>query len=181
MPEDVRTLFAQRGADIADAFAAEVSKTKLTGPVEYHVELMPPDGPSTGGGTRSIQHLRLVPHSGTGAAIVVGTWDQLHRVATLRSWELLSEQYAQRFKGAKLPVDAVAYGRSLQQMETFFLERSANVERDDVERVTVAAKAAPPTASRTGAPSAGWMAMLLLVGIAVGLVAGAALMYTVLR
>src|SRR5689334_3872951 len=104
---DVRTLFAQRAADIADAFAAEVGSTVLKGPVDFRAELVLPDGPSTGGGARAVQHLRLVPAAGgpvssdaatvldlrasPGQTIVIGAWDQVQRVATLRTYERLAE------------------------------------------------------------------------------------------
>ncbi len=187
-----QTLFAQRGSDLAHAFSVEVTPTTLEGPVRYRVELLPPEGASTGGGQRSVQHLRLAPLSGSGPVVVCGAWDPVLRVATLRSWELLAQQYAARFKGQQLPLDPHAWARSLQQLETFFLERSGNVEREDVEPAVEtlppaappapeAKAAAKPAVERKRAP--GWWAVgvALLLGVGAGIVAGGAMMYFVLR
>lgn len=192
-PSEVRTLFAQRAADIAAAFEVEVSRTELQGPVAHRVELLTPEGPSTGGGARAVCHLRLVPlggaiasdaatqldlRAGPAQAIVIGSWDQIQRLATLRTWERLAEQYAQRFK-ARLPVDVAAYAMLLLQLEAFFLERNARVEREDV---SVTPRPAEP--ARVPVASGGRALLALFtgfVGLLLGVVFGAMAMYVVLR
>ena len=117
-----------------------------------------------------MQHLRLVPIAG-GSAIVIGSCDQIEMSAALRTWELLAEQYAQRYKGAKLPVDAVEYGKLLQRMEAFFRERTMRVDKQDIDR---AQAAAAPRASEPAplvlraAPSVPWIIALLIAGAALG-------------
>ena len=150
-----------------------MGKEPLTGPVSYRVEMVVPDGMSTGGGARSVQHLRLVPIE-SGHTIVIGSCDQIEMSAVLRSWELLAEQYAQRFKGAKLPVDAVEYGKLLERMDAFFRERTMRVDRLDIDRAApvpvarkpaVAATPAPPAAA---VPSVPWIVALLTLGAGLG-------------
>jgi hypothetical protein len=159
----LRTLFANRASDIAEAFTQEVGAARLEGPISYLVEMVVPDGPSTGGGRRSVQALRLVPLN-SGNAIVFGTCDQIEMTASLRSWELLAEQYAQRFKGAKLPIDAVAYGRLLERVEAFFRQNVMRVERQDIDRAPVQ----PRPVLLITAPSLPWMIGLILAGAVLG-------------
>lgn len=163
-----RTQFAQQALSIAEAFAYAVGQTPVAGPVQYKAELAVPDGPSTGGGARSLQHLRLVPVAG-GNAIVIGSCDQIEMTVVVRSWELLSEQYAQRFKGARLPVDAVEYGKLLVRIEEFFRERTMRIEKLDVQAKPAPAVQAPaPAAPASSVPGAGWIVGLLAVGAAIG-------------
>lgn len=168
--DDFRTQFAQRAITIADAFGAQVGAVPVEGPVVYRCEMVVPEGPSTGGGARSVQHLRLVPIA-SGGAIVIGSCDQIEMTAVLRTWELLAEQYAQRFKGARLPVDAVEYGKLLERMDAFFRERTMRVDKLDIERApTIAAHSRPqaPAPSLGGTPSAPWIIALVLLGAAIG-------------
>ncbi len=161
-----RTEFAERALTIAEAFAVAVGTSPVPGPSPFRVEMVVPDGPSTGGGARSVQHLRLVPVLG-GPAIVIGQCDQIEMTAVLRTWELLAEQYATRFRGAKLPVDAVEYGRLLERVEAFFQERTMRVDRLDIDRAPSSVRPSLPKAPAR-APSAPWVVALLLLGAAVG-------------
>ncbi len=168
-----RTEFAQQALTIAEAFSYAVGGVPLEGPVPYKAEMAVPDGPSTGGGARSMQHLRLVPVAG-GNAIVIGSCDQIEMTAVVRTWELLSEQYAQRFKGARLPVSAVEYEKLLGRIESFFQQRTMRVEKLDVSHdkprnpAPAAPQAAAAMAPAGATPSMGWIAGLLLAGAALG-------------
>ncbi|MBK7860121.1 MAG: hypothetical protein IPJ65_16205 [Archangiaceae bacterium] len=181
--EIYRTQFAQRAVTIADLFGNSVGKTPVEGPVSHRVEMAVPEGLSTGGGARSVQHIRLVPIEG-GAAIVIGSCDQVEMTATLRSWELVAEQYGQRYKGKRLPVDAVEYGKLLLRIEEFFRENTMRVDKQDVDRSAVAVTSSPPAAEAPrapevlrAAPSVPWIIAL----VAAGMVLGAALMFTLMH
>ena len=169
-PGDFRTQFAQRAITIAEAFAAQVGDVPVDGPIAYRCEMVVPDGLSTGGGARSVQHIRLVPIAG-GSAIVIGSCDQIEMTAVVRTWELLAEQYAQRFKGAKLPVDAVEYGKLLQRMDAFFLERTMRVDKLDIDRAPSSVTPKKPAVVATpasGVPSVPWIVALVLLGAVLG-------------
>ncbi|MBL8954374.1 MAG: hypothetical protein JNK82_26585 [Myxococcaceae bacterium] len=167
-PSDIRTQFAQRAITIAEAFGGVVGAVPVEGPIVYRVEMVVPEELSTGGGAKSVQHLRLVPVAG-GAAIVIGQCDQIEMSAVLRGWEVLAEQYAQRFRGAKLPVDAVEYGKLLDRMDAFFRERLMRVDRHDLDRAPSSIRpAAKPAAPKSGAPSLSWAVALVLLGAAIG-------------
>jgi len=162
-----RTEFAERALTIAEMFGLVVGTAPLQGPAPYRVEMAVPDGPSTGGGARSVQHLRLVP-VGKGTAIVIGSCDQIEMAAVLRSWELVAEQYAARFKGAKLPVDAVEYGKLLERMEAFFRERTMRVDKLDIDRAPSSIRPAPEAVNAAPLPGLHWVVALVLLGAAIG-------------
>ena len=170
-PNDIRTQFAQRAISIAEAFGGIVGAVRVEGPIVYRVEMVVPDGPSTGGGAKSIQHVRLVPVAG-GSAIVIGQCDQIEMSATLRTWELLAEQYAARFKGAKLPVDAVEYGKLIDRMDAFFRERTMRVDKLDIDRapssIRPVSKKLPAASGGGGVPTVPWILALVLLGAAIG-------------
>lgn len=174
--DDFRTQFAQRAITIADAFGAQVGAIPVEGAITYRCEMVVPEGLSTGGGARSVQHIRLLPIAG-GSAIVIGSCDQIEMTAVLRTWELPAEQYGQRYKGSKLPVDAVEYGKLLLRMDEFFRERTMRVDKLDVDRAPAPAPAersrpkppAPPRAgAAAGVPSVPWIIALVLLGAAIG-------------
>lgn len=171
-PEDFRTQFAQRAITIAEAFGGQVGTVPVEGPISYRCEMVVPEGLSTGGGARSVQHLRLVPIAGGGSAIVIGSCDQIEMTAILRTWELLNEQYVQRYKGAKLPVDAVEYGKLLERVEAFFRERTLRVDKLDIDRTATAASAeksrAPAPRPPGAVPSLPWIVALVILGAALG-------------
>jgi hypothetical protein len=176
-PEDFRTQFAQRAITIAEAFGGQVGAVPVEGPISYRCEMVVPEGLSTGGGARSVQHLRLVPIAASGSAIVIGSCDQIEMTAILRTWELLNEQYMQRYKGAKLPVDAVEYGKLLERIDAFFRERTMRVDKLDIDRAPGGAPVAPvaersrrpsPPAASSGVPSIPWIVALVILGAAIG-------------
>jgi hypothetical protein len=161
-----RTEFAERAVSISESFAKIAGYLPVAGPVTYRAELVAPEGLSTGGGARSLLHLRLLPVT-KGAAIVIGSCDQIEMTAVLRTWELLAEQYAQRFKGAKLPVDAVEYGKLLERIEAFFRVHTMRVDRLDVDRAPVPVTR-PPEPKAHQIPSVPWIVALVVLGAAIG-------------
>jgi hypothetical protein len=167
--QELRTQFAQRAGTLAEQFAHIVAADPVEGPIRYRVELTLPDVLSTGGGRRSVQPLRLVPIHG-GAAIVIGSVDQVEMTALLRSWDLLADQYARRFKGAPLPVDAIAYAHLIDRMDAFFRVHTMRVDRLDLDRPAIEPSVLRPAAEpeRSGAPSPAWAAALVAAGAILG-------------
>ena len=82
-----RTQFSAKALYLAELFAGHFGKDRLAvNPQandgnEYVLELATPDGPSTGGGTQSVQPIKLVPSKG-GQTLVIGSVDQVKKVAT---------------------------------------------------------------------------------------------------
>ncbi|MEP7124342.1 MAG: hypothetical protein ABJE95_25665 [Byssovorax sp.] len=91
----------------------------LDGPVMFRIHLATPDGPSTGGGKQVVQPIKLVPADG-GPTIVIGVANTVKQTAELRSYALLTEQYAERYKGAVVPIHVGAYTQLLVDFTSFF-------------------------------------------------------------
>lgn len=159
MAEEKRTQFAMQALGFADLFNIKVGDQKVPG---YRVEMSAPDGPSTGGGKQAVQHVKLVPDGGTGASgavVVAGSANQLEKSAEIRTYEHLADLHAQRFKGAKLPLDKSQYTVLVARMKSFFAEQGLHIVMLDAPR-PVAGSAPVPTAA---GPGKGAMVAIFLV------------------
>jgi hypothetical protein len=147
-----RTAFAMQALGLAETFNLMLGAERVRGAVSYRVELSAPDGPSTGGGKQSTQHVKLVPESeGEAAApagiIVAGSANQVEEWAELRTFEQLKTLHAQRFKGADIPLNRVQYNELVEKLRAFFAERGFKVRQAPV--ATANATPAVRTASGT--------------------------------
>jgi hypothetical protein len=177
-----RTQFASEAVDLAEVFRLLIGTTPLRGPTQFHVELSAPDGPSTGGGVQSVQHIKLVATDG-GGTLVAGWADQAAATAELRTLDYLDAQHDRRFRGSSLKapprpserLDRKQYLRLLERLRSFFDERELLVSVVDLpEPRTVTRLSAPESATPTArAPS-------LLLGAILGL-AMAAVAYLISR
>jgi hypothetical protein len=144
MATHLRTEFAMKALDLADLFKVWIGQTPVPGPVTYRVELSAPDGMSTGGGTQSVQHIKLIPVDG-GPTVVAGSANQVEGAAELRTFEHLAELHAQRFKGAEIPLDRGAYNDLVKRMQTFFSDKGLRlVMVDAAPRATARPEATAP-------------------------------------
>jgi hypothetical protein len=126
------THVAAKAVTLADLFEERFA-AGLDGPVMFRIHLASPDGPSTGGGKQVVQPIKLVPADG-GPTIVIGVANTVKQTAELRSYSLLTEQYAQRYKGAPLPILAGAYQQLLADFTAFFQAMSLSVSTVDATR-----------------------------------------------
>ncbi len=152
------THVAAKAVTLADLFEERFS-AGLDGPVMFRIHLAAPDGPSTGGGKQVVQPIKLVPADG-GPTIVIGVANTVKQTAELRSYALLTEQYAQRYKGAPIPIHAGAYQQLLADFTTFFHSMSLSVSTVDKSRTL-----RPPTRSSGGAGVI--VALVVSVGVLV--------------
>lgn len=158
------TMVAQQAVGFADLFRA-IFADGLQGPVPYRVELSEPDGPSTAGGKLALQHIKLVPQ-GKGATLLIGSANTVEKTAELRSFTVLADQHAQRFKGATLPVDRQRYTTLIQSLHTFFTDRGMSVTVFEHVPST-----APVPEARPASSSLPW---IVLAAVVLALVGGAA-------
>jgi hypothetical protein len=119
------TRIAGQAASLAEFFEARFEKG-LDGPVHFRVALSAPDGPSTGGGKQALQHIKLIPENG-GPAVVIGSANTNRMTAEIRTYEHIAALYAQRFHGAKLPIDVTRYYELGQDLATFFRTMTISV------------------------------------------------------
>jgi hypothetical protein len=153
------TQVAQKAASLAELFDARFV-SGLDGPVHFQVALSAPDGPSTAGGKQALQHIKLVPDGG-GMAVVIGSASTTKMIAEIRTYEHIAALYAQRFRGARIPVNVTRYYELGQALATFFRAMKMTVTFAELDGLVAA-----PTPPGTG--SSGRVGTVL-VGIAVGL------------
>lgn len=135
------TMFAAQAMSLSEMFK-NVFAEALAGPQKFKVELHAPDGPSTAGGKLALQHITLVPEGG-GSSIVIGSANPAEKRAELRTYAHIADAYAQRFKGAKLPVEKDPYDAMVKQMQFFFTDQGLTVVMVDVSRAERGEEAAP--------------------------------------
>lgn len=168
MAGPIHTQFAMKALDLADLFKAIVGSETLAstqGPT-FSVELSAPDGPSTGGGAQSVQHIRLVRE---GMTVVAGSIDTVQKTAELRSFDYAGALHAQRWKGAMLPIERAAYDAMITRIRNFVTGQGLSVVLKD---------AAPVLQPSSSGGNTGLVVLLLLV---VALVAGGAYYFTMFR
>ena len=160
------TQVAAKAVSLAELFEARFDKG-LDGPVRFRVVMSAPDGPSTAGGKQALQHIRLVPADGGGSAIVIGTADTVRHSAEIRTYEHVAELYAQRFRGARVPLDVPRYRELTQTLAVFFRAMKMTVAFADLDG------AAPPSMQATTDEGGGR-------GSAVAIVVGALIALTII-
>jgi hypothetical protein len=156
-----RTQFAMAALDLASLFNVVVGSEplpSLEGP-SFKVELSAPDGPSTGGGAQSVQHIRL---SREGAALVAGSIDPVQKSAELRSYDYVNQLHAQRYKGARMPIDRAAYDALVKRVRDFAKQHDLSV----VLKETAPAPVATP--AKGGNPAMMVVAILIVLAVAAG-------------
>ena len=145
MAEQKHTAFAMQAVGFADLFNVKVGDQKVSG---HRVELSAPEGPSTGGGKQSVQHVKLVSPDGS-SVIVAGSANQMDKTAEVRTFEYVADLHAKRYKGAKLPVDKPQYNLLVARMKAFFAEQDLSVSVLDAPRDASAPVAKPASSGAT--------------------------------
>lgn len=136
------------------------------GPIPYRVDLTTPVGPSTAGGKQALQHLRLAPRGG-GPAIVIGSANPNEMTAEIRTFRHLAELHAQRFKGARVPVDANAYRDLTRRLAQFFAAQGFSVVMVDLTDTPMSSR--PPPPPRVHASETPWIVAGMAIAFALGL------------
>ncbi len=119
---ELRTQFSMRALDLADTFKFSLGSVPVG---VYHPELTAPDGPSTGGGVQSVQHICLVAPNRP--SLVVGSANQVEHQVELRTFHHIDGGYRQRF-GRTVDVDVFTYDLFLQRARDFFEQQGLNVQ-----------------------------------------------------
>jgi len=168
MADPKHTAFAMQALGFAELFNIKVGAEQVEG---HRVELSAPEGQSTGGGKQSLQHVKLV--AGDGSVLVAGSASQVDKTAEIRTYEYLADLHAQRYKGARLPLDRAAYQALIGRMQTFFAEQGLRVVMLDAPRPITG-----PTA-RMPKPGLSPAAVVAVFVVVVAVIAGA--LFLVLR
>jgi serine/threonine protein kinase len=135
-PRQLRTRFAYEVTAFAELFNSVVGRLEI-GTRSYRASLTSPEGPSTSGGARSRQHLRLLSPDPSAPAIVVGWADLRLKAAELQSFALIERRLRGR-RTAKLGFDASAYMAFLARAIGFFDAAHVATSVTDTEPVAEA-------------------------------------------
>ena len=143
MAEEKRTQFAMAQIDFAGLFATYIQDKAPKG---CALALTAPEGPSTGGGVQSVQHITLT--MGGGKALVIGSCSTVEKAAELRDFDYFSNLYQQRY-GAAPAMARADYDKLLKSLKDFF---SSQTMPSKVVATPAAASARPepPRKSSTG-------------------------------
>lgn len=160
------TQVAARAVSLAELFDARFEQG-LDGPMRFRVELSAPDGPSTAGGKQALQHIKLVPVDGS-PAIVIGSASTAQQSAEIRTFDHLAALYAQRFRGARIPVDVTRYQDLSQALAVFFKAMKLTVTFAGAEAAGLA-----PVRTTDGAGRGMAVALVLATVLGLGVIAAA--------
>jgi translation initiation factor IF-2 len=155
------TQVAAKAVSLAELFEARFEQG-LDGPVRFRVELSAPDGPSTAGGKQAMQHIKLIPPDGA-ATIVIGSANTTRQMAEIRTFEHVAELYAQRYHGARIPVEVLRYRELSQGLEAFFKAMRLTVTFAELER----APGTPPF--KLAEPGGGNRGLIIGLGVTIAL------------
>lgn len=171
----IYTMTAREGLDAADVVKAAFRNRTIGAIQPRRLEVVEPDGPSTAGGKRARQTIRLVPAQGEGAPVMCGFLDVAKKLVELRSHSAVAQQYAERFD-KEFEVTASEYAALCKDLEStlavfryeFVREVESKPAADSV-RAQLSSRAKP----RSGVLNV--VLVLLLVAVVAGLLLAAAL------
>jgi hypothetical protein len=164
------TQVAAKALSLAELFEARFAQG-VNGPVPFRVELAAPDGPSTAGGKQALQHIKLIPVGG-GPTIVIGSASTTRQTAEIRTFEHVAALYAQRFRGAPIPLDVRVYRDLTQALAGFFGAMRLRVSFSELDGAPAPSLAGPAAPAGFGVGS-------VLVGVAIGMVVMAAAFWVI--
>jgi len=122
--EALRTKLARKFTTLADE-VNECFEDFHIGAGDFVVELLAPEGVSTGGGKQALQHLRLRPRRQGYATIVAGSVNPLEKKGELRTFEHAALVQELRF-GKPLDIAPAEWEQFLRKAEVVL--RLANIE-----------------------------------------------------
>jgi len=169
MAREIHTQFAMKALDFAGIFNTVVGSVPIEGTdgKPFTVELSAPDGPSTGGGKQSVQHVKV---SRPGLVLVAGSADQVAKTAELRSYDYLAALHAQRFRGEALPLSRASYDDFCKRARELFATQALALVVHEAAPVPAAA----PQRGRNNTT-------LFLVAVLIAIGVGAAAFFVTLR
>jgi len=118
-PNSYFTRGAQEVAEFGETFKRALADVEVA-PAGYHAEITRPDGPSTGGGARAQQRIRLVPKRGGFPVLVIGTLNIQEARAEVRTIEHVLALHRLRFKAKPLELNRVQYADLVARMLAHF-------------------------------------------------------------
>lgn len=125
--EALRTQVANQAANLAQTVSEGFAGFHM-GAGDYVVELMAPEGPSTGGGRAARQHLRLVPRRRGYPTIVVGAVDPVTSTGEVRTFDHVALLHELRFR-RPLEINADEFGAFLRKVDIVMAVARVRIQR----------------------------------------------------
>ncbi|HEX5660639.1 MAG TPA: hypothetical protein VFX59_25775 [Polyangiales bacterium] len=146
------TINAREGFNAAEVVNAAFGKRAIGSTTPRRLEVIEPDGPSTAGGKRARQTIRLVALSGTAAPLMCGSLDASQRSVELRSYATVCAQYEERFN-QPLDISAEDYTKLCKDLQatltvfkyTFTVEAAETTDKRAQRTRSVHESLAPKT------------------------------------
>jgi len=165
----IYTATAAQGFDSATLINAAMANKHVGKTVQRRVVVAEPDGPSTSGGKHARQTITLAPvTAGQGGTVMCGWLDVAKKMAGLRDFRAVSDQYKGRY-GAVLDITAEDYLGIVRDLEGLMKTIGVVATHEITEPAKQAAKVAeniaePEPEEPAIKPTAMVLAAVLLVG-----------------
>jgi hypothetical protein len=169
-----RTVHAQQAFELTEVFAYKFGHLFFGQARPRKLKLLEPDV-STAGGKRARQSLVLSPDEGDGGNLVIGFIDAPARIAELRSYNVLRQQFQARFN-TEIDLKREEYDAMLRDLRSFLKIQRFDpkiVEAAPVPQITKK-PALAPAADTLDLPqvNVGVMLAMLSIGILIGFAIG---------
>ena len=171
-PGAMYTMLAREGVNAAQLLNAALAKYTLGKTIPRRVEVAAPMGQSTDGGKKARQSVTLVAIEGAGPVVMCGWIDAAQKVAELRDYASVAEQYKSRF-GSKLEFGPDEYAAMIKDLEKllrplgFQIAEEEEEEEDDESIRPGARRGAGAGAGAGAARTIAWVLAAVVVGGAI--------------
>jgi hypothetical protein len=161
--DNKRTLHAQAAFQFSDVFGYKFANLSFGESPSRRLKLNEPEM-STDGGRKARQSIVLTPEAEGSRTLVCGWVDVPRKTGELRSYNLISQQFEQRYS-TPLDISRDEYDRVIRELSSFFkIQNVQSTVIDAPARIRAPSKAEPsPSAAPLGA-----MVAMLVIGILIG-------------
>lgn len=159
-----RTQFAMQAMGFAELFRTQFGGQRLEGTKAFVVEITEPEGPSTGGGKRVVQHVKLVP-AGGGTPIVIASANPVAKTAEVRSYQAIAGGYAQRYRGQAFPLSSAMYQELTGRLSYFFDSQGLLVSISEESPLTAGSTGATPSFQAGGGSNTVMIAVIVVAAL----------------
>jgi hypothetical protein len=176
----IYTMTAQEGFDAAQLVKAAFARKTVGKRTPRMLQVIEPDGPSTAGGKRARQTIRLAPVAGDTFPVMCGFLDVAQRVVELRSYETLVQQYEARF-GVPCDITSEEYATLCRELQMVLTPFRYAFKLESEQHAAAAHRAARLTASQRTGESAARIKLVALVLTALVVLVAASVALVIMR
>jgi hypothetical protein len=116
---ELQTEYSRTATQFAERYRMVLGPVRV-GPHAYAPDMTKPEGPSTGGGVQSLQHLLLKPTDKGLPTLVIGHADVKAGTAELHTYARADALFRSRSEHGTTALDPADYGRFLETARSYF-------------------------------------------------------------